>query len=303
MPDFAIVHHPLFSRTGVPSGHRFPSAKFARLWQQLRDEGLAHEGNSHEPEPAPRWWLELAHERDYVDDVLALSLDENRLRRIGLPLSDALVARARAAIGGTVLAGELALSHGLACNTAGGSHHAMSDGGAGFCLFNDVAVAARALQAKGLVRRLLIVDLDVHQGDGTAEIFRGDRAVFTFSMHAEKNYPVRKQQSDLDLDLPDGIRGPDYLARLGDHFETLLARERPDLVYYNAGVDPHKDDRLGRLALDDDDLAARDAFVIAACSKYGVPLATVMGGGYSDDVDALAARHALLFRAAAARPD
>ncbi len=269
--------------------------KFARLRAVLADNGVAE---AERPDPAPRDWLALAHDPAYVAAILEQTAGPEIMRRIGLPLSPALAQRSRLAVAGTVLAGRLALADGIACNTAGGSHHAGFAHGAGFCVFNDVAVAARVLLAEGRVARVLVVDLDVHQGDGTAEILAGDSAVFTFSMHCERNYPVRKQKSDLDVGLDEGVGDAAYLALLARHLPALLARVLPDLVFYNAGVDPHGDDRLGKLALSDAGLLARERLVVGACRRAGVPLATVVGGGYGADVDALARRHALVHRAA-----
>jgi acetoin utilization deacetylase AcuC-like enzyme len=294
-----IVHHPAYL-AALPAGHRFPMDKYGRLIAQLRAAGLASPATEQRPEPAPRWWLELAHDATYVGDILDLSAPAETMRRIGLPLTAALAERARAAVGGTVRAGELALAHGIACNTAGGSHHAAWAGGAGFCVFNDVAVAARALQARGLAQRFLVIDLDVHQGDGTAAIFAGDPSVFTFSVHCERNYPARKQAGDLDVGLPAGLGDADYLAAVAAHLPGLLAALRPDLAFYNAGVDVHADDRLGRLALSDAGIAERDRLALGLCRAAGVPVAGVIGGGYAADADRLASRHASLHRAAAA---
>ena len=208
-----------------------------------------------------------------------------------------LVRRSWLAVGGTVLTARLALRHGLACHLAGGTHHAFPLHGSGFCIFNDCAVAARVLLAEGLVHRLLVVDLDVHQGDGTAAIFAGDPQVFTFSMHGASNFPLQKQTSDLDLPLEDGLEDGAYLAVLGRTLPDLLTQVRPDLVLYNAGVDPHRDDRLGRLGLSDAGLHRRDWMVIEACLKRGIPVATVIGGGY-DALAALVERHTLVVRAA-----
>jgi acetoin utilization deacetylase AcuC-like enzyme len=292
-----IVHHPDYVAS-LPAGHRFPMDKFGRLILRLRELGLADE--THAPEPASRAELALAHDRAYVDSILDLTADAETMRRIGLPLSERLARRAALVPAGTALAARLALRRGIACNTAGGSHHAGFAHGAGFCVFNDVAVAARLMQAEGRARRVLIVDLDVHQGDGAAEIFEGDPSVFTFSMHAERNYPARKRRSDRDVGLPDGLGDSDYLAILRGHLDDLLPRVAPDLVFYNAGVDPHADDRLGKLALSDEGLYERDRLTLAACRAAGAPVAAVIGGGYGPDLDALARRHALLFSAAAA---
>jgi acetoin utilization deacetylase AcuC-like enzyme len=293
-----IVHHPAFVAP-LAADHRFPMAKFGRLMARLRAEGVAEPAWTFAPIPAPPRWIELAHAPDYVAGVAAGRLDPQIVRRIGLPLSPGIASRSFAATGGTVLSARLALEWGLACNTAGGSHHACADGGAGFCVFNDVAVAARVLCAEGLVDRVLVVDLDVHQGDGTASICRDDPAVFTFSLHAAANYPTRKQAGDLDIGLADGVEDDAYLRELAVWLPDLLSEFRPDLVFYNAGVDPHRDDRLGRLALTDTGLAARDRYVIETVVRTGVPLACVIGGGYGGDLDALGARHAILHTVAA----
>jgi acetoin utilization deacetylase AcuC-like enzyme len=201
--------------------------------------------------------------------------------------------RSRAAVAGTLLTARLALAHGVACNTAGGSHHASRAHGAGFCTFNDVAVAAANLLAER------VIAIDVHQGDGTAEIFAGDARVFTLSMHAARNYPARKVPGDLDVELADGVGDDAYLDALQAVLPGVLEAQRPDLVFFNAGVDPHRDDKLGRLALSDDGLARRDRYVLNACLSRGLPVAGVIGGGYSADIDALARRHATLHREAA----
>jgi acetoin utilization deacetylase AcuC-like enzyme len=293
-----VVHHPAFT-VALPADHRFPMGKFAALAKMLMAEGLVA-GGFHEPEaPAPREWLELVHERGYVSDALAGAIAPEIRREIGLPISDALIRRARYAAAATVLTGRLALAAGIACNTAGGGHHARPAGGAGFCVFNDVAVAIRVLQREGLIATALVVDLDVHQGDGTAAAFRDEPAVTTFSMHSERNYPLRKVPSDVDIGLADDVGDDAYLRALAEALPRLLDATRPDIVFYNAGVDPHRDDRLGRLALSDEGIAARDRLVIAAARDRSIPLAGVIGGGYQDDIATLARLHASLHRTAA----
>ena len=215
-----------------------------------------------------------------------------------MPNTDSVATRARAASGGTLLAARLALEQGIACNTAGGSHHASAESGAGFCVFNDVAVAARRLLAEGAIGKALVVDLDVHQGDGTARIFEGDPSVFTLSMHAEKNFPHRKATSDLDIELADGTGDAAYLEKLWEILPALLRGVRPDIVFFNAGVDPHADDRLGRLSLTDEGLGRREAYVLGACLSLEIPVVGVIGGGYDADIDRLAGRHAILHRTA-----
>lgn len=292
-----LVHHPAYT-VPLPAQHRFPMGKFAGLIEHLRAAGLAEPDRVMRPVPAPRAWLELAHAAGYVGEVLEQRLPIDALRRLGLPMSPQLALRSRAAAAGTLLAARLALEHGLACNTAGGSHHAFAGFGSGFCVFNDIAVAASVLLAEGSARRVLVIDLDVHQGDGTAAIFRGDRRVFTLSVHCRANFPARKQQSDLDISLDAGTGDRPYLAVLQATLPALIGRLRPDLAFYNAGVDPHRHDRLGRLALTDAGLAEREALVLDACRSGGVPLACVVGGGYAPSLDALVARHAILHHVA-----
>ncbi|AXS39642.1 histone deacetylase [Breoghania sp. L-A4] len=293
-----IVHSPDF-HAELPGGHRFPMGKFRRLAQVLMEEGLAAPGTFHVPVPAPAEWIAAVHEPGYVRQVFAAAVDPRISREIGLPVTDQVSLRARSACAGSVLAGQLALQHGIACNTAGGSHHARRAQGAGFCVFNDVAVAIRQLQACGEIERALVIDLDVHQGDGTAEIFAGDDSVFTFSMHAEKNYPVRKHPSSRDIALPDATQDAGYMEILRLALPVIIEAAAPDIVFFNAGVDPHADDRLGRLALSDEGLTERDRTVIGAVRERGIALAGVLGGGYSNDVDLLARRHATLHRVAA----
>jgi acetoin utilization deacetylase AcuC-like enzyme len=292
-----IVHHPAYVAP-MPAGHRFPMGKFGRLMEYLLEQRVVTPAQVHVPEPAPPEWLTLAHAHAYVDAVLSQSLDAAAVRRIGLPVTAEVAMRARTASAGTVLTARLALAHGLACNTAGGSHHAFAAYGSGFCLFNDVAVAARVLLAEGLVERVLVVDLDVHQGDGTAAIFLDEPRVFTFSMHCRTNFPLRKQTSDLDLALDAGLEDEAYLALIADHLPGLLADVRPDLVFYNAGVDPHVDDQLGRLALSERGLSRRERLVLESCLHAGVPVAGVIGGGCAADPHPLARLHAILPRVA-----
>ncbi len=292
-----VVHHPAYVAP-MPAGHRFPMAKFGRLMAVLLEDGVVAPEQVHLPAPASRAWLELAHAAAYVEAVLSQTLDAAAVRRIGLPVTPEVARRACAANGGTVLAARLALEHGLACNTAGGSHHAFADHGSGFCVFNDVAVAGRVLLAEGRVDRVLVVDLDVHQGDGTAAIFRDEASVFTFSMHCRTNFPLHKQTSDLDLALDAGLEDDAYLALLAEHLSGLVEDVRPDLVFFDAGVDPHVDDRLGRLALTAAGLERRERLVLETCLKAGVPVAGVVGGGYAPDLEQLVRLHAILPRVA-----
>lgn len=294
----AIVHHPAY-HADIPEGHRFPMGKFRRLGEILVEDGIVGAGGFAEPALAPDGWLRLAHDGAYVDQVLGGAVPAPIAREIGFPMTGSVARRARAATGGTVLAARLALDRGLALNTAGGSHHARRSQGAGFCVFNDVAVAASVLLADHDVGRVLVIDLDVHQGDGTADIFAGDDRVTTLSIHAERNYPVRKIASTIDVGLDDGVGDAAYLAVVAEAVVRTIDRAKPDVVFYNAGVDPHADDRLGRLALSDAGLAERDRRVIGTVRDRGLPLVGVIGGGYDADLERLARRHAILHRTAA----
>jgi len=271
--------------------------KFRLLAEHLQRLDLLRPEHVHQPLPVPRRWLELVHGRRYHEAFALGQLTTAEQRRIGLPATTPLVRRSWLAVGGTVLTARLALRHGVACHLAGGTHHAFPHYGSGFCIFNDVAIAARVLLAEGAVRQLLVVDLDVHQGDGTAAIFAEEPRVFTFSAHAASNFPLRKQCSDLDLPLADGLEDAAYLTALGGLLPDLLEQVRPDLVLYNAGVDPHRGDRLGRLCLSDLGLLQRDRLVVEACLRRRIAIATVIGGGY-DDLPRLVERHGLVVRAA-----
>lgn len=292
-----IVHHPAYC-ADLPANHRFPMDKFRAVADLIRAENLTGGASFVRPRPAPFEWIVLAHDPAYVDQVFNGTVPDKIAREIGFPMRSDIALRARCATGGTVLTGYLALEHGIACNTAGGSHHARRLHGAGFCVFNDVAVAIRAMQADGAIRKALVLDLDVHQGDGTADIFQEDPDVFTFSMHSQKNYPVRKVPSHLDIGLPDGTGDEDYLKQLRSVLPDLLSREHWDIVFYNAGVDPYEHDRLGRLKLTRQGLRQRDRYVIETVKAAGLPIAGVLGGGYSTDIDELADRHVTLHRTA-----
>lgn len=293
-----IVHSPAYVAP-LPDGHRFPMNKYFYLMEQLRSSGLACASNVVEPRPAPRAWLDLAHDPAYVSAVLEQRVGEKEARRIGFPVTQRVALRSQLSSAGTLMAARMALETGLAINSAGGSHHAHRDFGAGFCVFNDVAVASSVLLQEREVDRILVVDLDVHQGDGTARIFAQESRCTTFSMHCEVNFPVRKAASDLDIALEPKTGDAAYLKTLADTLPPLIARLSPDLVFYNAGVDPHEDDRLGKLSLTDGGLAARDRYVINTCRARQIPLAIVMGGGYGNDLPAIARRHSFVFQAAA----
>ena len=295
--NLPIVYHPDYVAP-LPEGHRFPMPKFKLLHDLLLADNIVKPEQVYLPELPSTKIIELVHTSDYVRGYCEGSLDTKAQRRIGLPWSSALAKRTRIAVGGTILTAKLALKYGCACNTAGGTHHAFPSYGSGFCIFNDLAIAARAIQQEGLVNKILIVDLDVHQGDGTAWIFQNDESVFTFSMHCEANFPGRKQTSDLDIPLPVGLDDDGYLQILAKHLPDLLAEVKPDLVLFDAGVDTHVSDRLGKLALSDRGIYRRERLVLSTCLAGGYPVATVIGGGYSKNIQELVYRHSLINRAA-----
>ena len=283
------VHHVDYMAP-PPERGSFKFDKYQLVMMLLRDSGAAL--TEHAPDPCPRQWLEAVHDPAYVEQVLTQTVPREKERRIGFPVTPHIAARVQHTNGGTWLAAQLAMQHGYAANSAAGSHHALHDTGAGYCVFNDLAVSANRLIASGDARRILVVDLDVHQGDGTASLTAGREDIVTFSMHADKNFPVRKDRSDLDVALPDGMEDAAYLDTLAKHLPTLLGTIRPDIVLYQAGVDPHRDDRLGRLALSDDGLAARDRYVVAQARQRGIPVASALGRGYGTDQRKVAQRHA-----------
>ncbi|MFN9731755.1 MAG: histone deacetylase [Pseudomonadota bacterium] len=282
----------------LPDGHRFPMAKYSRLYERLRDDP----GGIELVEPAPATLDDLlrVHEEAYVRRVLDGTLSATELRRIGFPWSPAVPERSRRVSGATLAALRDAIGgDGVAVNLAGGTHHAFAGRGGGYCIFNDSVVAARHAQAHGLVRRVLVVDLDVHQGDGTAALCRGDPTLFAFSMHAARNYPAVKQDGDLDVALPDGTDDARYLDALAAHLPRAVDAARPDAVVYLAGADPFAGDRLGHLALSKAGLLQRDRQVLEACRRLGLPLAISMAGGYAEDVEDIVDIHEATVRLAA----
>src|SRR5687768_3070541 len=273
-------------------------AKYAGLRERILAEGIVQPADLHEAPPAAWDDLMLVHDRGYVEAVAAGTLPRDMQRRIGFPWSPQMVERSRRSVGATIAAARTALNEGVAANLAGGTHHSFADRGEGFCVFNDVAVGARVLQRDGSARRIAIVDLDVHQGNGTAAIFASDPSVFTFSMHREKNFPFRKESSDLDVALEDGTEDDEYLALLESHLDDVLNRHQPDFVFYLAGADPYEGDRLGRLKLTIAGLRLRDEMVFSSCQRRGLPVAVSMSGGYTSDVDAIITIHANTIHAA-----
>ncbi|MBD0372358.1 MAG: histone deacetylase [Pyrinomonadaceae bacterium] len=281
----------------IGEGHVFPIRKFELVRDLLLTEGTLRPADIVEPEPAAIEDVMLVHTEDYVTRLRAGSLTAREMRRLGLPWSKALVRRSFLATGGTLLAARNALDEGIAANLAGGTHHAFPERGEGFCVLNDVAVSIRVLQREAKVSRVSVVDCDVHQGNGTASIFRDDPRVFTFSMHGAKNYPLFKERSTLDVELPDGTEDEAYLKSLEENLPHALAH-KPDLVFYLAGADPFAGDRLGRLSLSMDGLRARDEFVLTECRDRRLPIVTVMSGGYAANISDTVEIHANTIRAA-----
>ncbi|KAI5702536.1 hypothetical protein M8J76_013436 [Diaphorina citri] len=288
-----IIHTNKYECT-LPPNHRFPMSKFSKTFNYLvRDKVIDKSKQLIEPQQISESIAELVHTKEYVHKFFNGKTTEKEQKVTGFEWSAGLASRVRYETGGTILTALIAVQRGLASSTAGGTHHAFPDHGAGFCLMNDMALAARYLIRHGIVRKVLIVDLDVHQGDGTAFIFDKDPAVFTFSMHCGRNYPFRKQCSDLDVAIDVG-----YQATLKEHLPGILAQFKPDLVIYDAGVDPHQHDELGKLNLTDHGLYMRDYYVLDTAISAGIPVATVTGGGYCADIDQLAQRQTIIHRAA-----
>ena len=283
-----VVHHPAYV-TEAPARSTYRWGKNGAIRDLLRAKGDVVAWT--EPELIPPIWLEAVHDPDYVAEVLEARVPPDKTRRIGFPITQQVAHRARAVPGGTWTAALLALQHGFAANTAGGSHHALSNTGAGYCVFNDLAVAAVRLVEQGVVGRVAIVDCDVHQGDGTAALTAGRPDIVTYSIHAEKNFPARKARSTLDVGLPDGVDDDEYLAQLQATLVPFLDEHRPDIILYQAGVDPFVEDRLGRLAVTHEGLIARDTLIADLALARGLPVASTVGGGYGDDVMAIAERH------------
>ncbi len=284
-----VVHHPDYMAPRPERG-TFKFDKYYLVMEELRAAGEAI--TEHAPDPCPRHWLEAVHDPEYVDEVFHAEVPREKERRIGFPVTERIRDRVRHTNGGTWLAAQLAIKHGYAANSAAGSHHALAETGAGYCVFNDLAVASNRLIAERNAQRILIIDLDVHQGDGTASLTAGREDIATLSVHAEKNFPVRKARSNVDIGLPDGTTDAAYMRVLDTHIPRLLDGFKPDFVFYQAGVDPHEGDKLGRLALTDKGLLQRDRFVVHQARSRGLPIASALGGGYGDDQREVAARHA-----------
>ena len=289
-----VNHEDYFAKIG--DDHKFPINKFGELANYLIKNKIVEK--FHKPFPCSVETLKYAHSKEYILDIKNKTLSKDGVKKIGFPLVDSVVQRSLIATGGTVLASKLAINYGIACNTAGGSHHANYYGGAGYCVFNDVAVAAHYLINRGLANKILIVDLDVHQGNGNADIFRENRNVFTFSMHSKTNYPAKKSTSDLDVELEDNLGDQSYVKILKHHL-VELNKENFDFIFYIAGVDIHFNDRLGKLKISDQGIKMRDELVIENFFSKRIPFCGVLGGGYNKDFNKLVELHSLLHQSCA----
>lgn len=282
----------------LPEGHRFPMEKYLLLPEQLKYEGTLEEANFFVPQALDEKWILNTHQTDYFLRLKRLQLSKSEIRVTGFPLSKELVDREIQIAGGSVQAALFALEYGIGMNIAGGTHHAFSDRGEGFCLLNDIAITANYLIENQFVGRVLVVDLDVHQGNGTAELFQGSESVFTFSMHGEKNYPHRKERSHLDVGLPDGTGDKDYLSILEKNLKSILDRFSPDFIIYQSGVDVLASDQLGRLGMTVSGVNARDRLVLKLAKEINAPVMCCMGGGYSKQIKDIIEAHAQVYRLA-----
>lgn len=292
-----IAYHPIYNHP-LQAGHRFPMEKYDLLPQQLLYEGTCSKENYFEPIIPNNKHFFTVHEPEYFFDLLNITLSQKAARKIGFPLSEVLIEREMIIADGTMKASEFALENGIAMNIAGGTHHAFSNRGEAFCMLNDQAIGAKYLQNKGVVDKVLIVDLDVHQGNGTAEIFENDSSVFTFSMHGKTNYPFKKENSDLDIALENDTSDITYLSLLKETLPKLIAQEQPSFIYYLCGVDVIHTDKLGKLALTIEGCKERDRFVLQTCKDFNIPVMCSMGGGYSKDIKIIVEAHANTFRLA-----
>lgn len=292
-----VAYHPIYKHP-LPEGHRFPMAKYELLPEQLLHEGTCTEAHFFEPEIPNDKFILAVHDPEYYYDLVNITLDQRAARKIGFPLSEALVEREIIIADGSMKAAVYALKHGIAMNIAGGTHHAYTNRGEAFCLLNDQAIAARYLQAKHDINKVLIVDLDVHQGNGTAEIFRNDSSVFTFSMHGKTNYPFKKEISDLDIALDDQTNDETYLHILKEELPKLIASQQPDFIFYLCGVDVIASDKLGKLGLSISGCKERDRFVLQTAKMHQIPIMCSMGGGYSPELKTIIEAHANTFRLA-----
>lgn len=292
-----IAWHPLYAHP-LPEGHRFPMLKYELIPEQLLHEGTITQQNLFNPEPVSEDIILLTHEKTYWEQLRDLTLSAKDQRRIGFPLNAQLLERELRITQGTIDAAHFAMGNGIAFNVAGGTHHAGSNWGEGFCLLNDQAITANYLLNKKLAKRILIIDLDVHQGNGTAEIFQNEPRVFTFSMHGDKNFPFRKEISSLDVPLNDGVQDEEYLSSLNVNLKNAFEMAKPDFVFYLSGVDVLATDKLGKLALSKAACKERDRIVLQACKDKNIPVQVSMGGGYSVDIRDIVDAHCNTYRLA-----
>lgn len=292
-----IAFSPIY-KYELPEGHRFPMAKYELLPEQLLYEGTVTEDNFFHPGPLDEDSILLTHEKEYWEKLKQQQLSRKEVRAIGFPMSERLVERGRHIANGTVQCALYSRQYGVALNVAGGTHHSFSYKGEGFCLLNDIAIAANYLLHHNIVQKILVVDLDVHQGNGTAQIFKKEGRVFTFSMHGEKNYPHRKEASDLDIGLPDKTEDGPYLKTLQETLPRLLDEVQPEQIFYLSGVDVIWSDKLGRLSLSIEGCKERDRFVLENCRRHNIPVAVSMGGGYSHRLAHIIEAHANTYRVA-----
>lgn len=294
-----IAFHPIYKHP-LPEGHRFPMEKYDLLPKQLLHEGTCEEENFFQPEILEdnEKYIQAVHTSNYLKELYSISIEPRKARKIGFPLSSVLVERERIITNGTIQACDYALEHGVAMNIAGGTHHAYSDHGEAFCMLNDQAIGAQYLLQNKLAKQILVVDLDVHQGNGTAEIFRNDKRVFTFSIHGKSNYPFKKEVSDLDLPMENDCGDEEYLRTLYSTLPQLIEKVKPDFIFYLSGVDILSTDKLGKLGCSVEGCKQRDAFVFEQCLKYEIPVEVSMGGGYSKDIKTIIDAHANTYRAA-----
>jgi acetoin utilization deacetylase AcuC-like enzyme len=292
-----IAFDPIYAHP-LPEGHRFPMLKYELIPAQLLHEGLISEENLFSPQPLDEETILWTHDQQYWEQLRDLTLTAKEQRRIGFPLNAQLVEREIRIAKGTIDGCHYAMENGVSFNVAGGTHHAGTNWGEGFCMLNDQAIAANYLLHHGLAKSILIIDLDVHQGNGTAQIFEREQRVFTFSMHGANNFPARKEKSDLDIPLPDGVTDEEFLSIVQQQVPRLIAQQKPDFIFYLAGVDVLESDKLGKLALSQEACKQRDYLVLNACKQAGIPVQVSMGGGYSPQIKDIVDAHCNTYRVA-----
>ncbi len=293
-----VAYSPIYAHP-LPVGHRFPMIKYELIPEQLKYEGTLNSSHFHEPKEVDEKYILMAHDSDYWRRLKSQELSYHEIRRIGFPLSEKLVERELIITQGSIDGALYSLDFGCSLNVAGGTHHAGSNWGEGFCLLNDQAIASHYLLSNNHSKKILIIDLDVHQGNGTAEIFQNDHRVFTFSMHGANNFPYRKEQSDLDIALPDNTTDAEYLYILHKEFQKIIDQFKPDFIFYQSGVDVLETDKLGKLSLSLDACKERDYIVLSTAKNLGIPLQISMGGGYSEDIKLIVEAHCNTYRIAA----